>query len=90
MILLSVVFVFWRVVDDHPGRCSEPDEIYAGNRNRLIAVLSNKDLRMVCLGFSCLNYVSCCNPVWVPSYLHVKIIGINRQEEKCKDRLSII
>ena len=70
MILLSVVFVFWRVVDDHPGRCSEPDEINAGNRNRLIAVLSNKDLRMVCLGFSCLNYVSYCNLVWVPSYLH--------------------
>jgi NNP family nitrate/nitrite transporter-like MFS transporter len=70
MILLSVVFVFWRVVEDHPGRCSEADEIYPGNKNRLVAVLSNKDLRMVCLGFSCLNYVSYCNLVWVPSYLH--------------------
>lgn len=70
MILLSVVFVFWIVVDDHPGRPAEPDGAYSGNRNRLIAVLSNKDLRMVFLGFSCLNYISYCNLVWVPSYLH--------------------
>ena len=51
MILLSVVFVFWMVVDDHPGRPPEPDGANSGNRNRLIAILSNKDLRMVCLGF---------------------------------------
>ena len=70
MILLSVVFVFWRVVDDHPGRPPEPDGANSGNRNRLIAILSNKDLRMVCLGFSCLNYISYCNLVWVPAYLH--------------------
>jgi sugar phosphate permease len=70
IILLSVVFVFWIVVDDHPGRPTEPDGAYSGNRNRLIAVLSNKDLRMVFLGFSCLNYISYCNLVWVPAYLH--------------------
>ena len=36
--------VIWRIVDDNPGRCSKTDQIYAGNRNRLIAVLSNKAL----------------------------------------------
>jgi sugar phosphate permease len=70
MILLAVVFVFWMVVDDHPGRPSEPNGANTGNRNRLIAIVSNKDLRMVCLGFSCLNYISYCNLVWVPAYLH--------------------
>jgi len=70
MILLSVVFVFWMVIDDHPGRPPEPDGANSGNRNRLIAILSNKDLRMVCFGFSCLNYISYCNLVWVPAYLH--------------------
>lgn len=68
--LLSVVFINWMVVDDYPVNPPEPAGTYSGKGNRLIAILSNKDLRRVCLGFCCLNYISYCNLVWVPTYLY--------------------
>lgn len=79
IILLSVLYVYWVVVDDYPDgnsvqnfryRTPEPAEKSPGNRNKLIVILSNKDMRMACLGFSCLNYIAYCNLVWLPAYLY--------------------
>jgi len=79
IMLLSVLFVYWMVVADHPdgnsvhsfpSRPPEPAEKCSGNVNRLIAILSHKDLRMACIGFSCLNYIRYAILVWLPVYLY--------------------
>jgi sugar phosphate permease len=79
IILLSVLYIYWVVVDDYPDgnsvqsfryRTPEPAEKSPGNRNKVIVILSNKDVRMACLGFSCLNYIAYCNLVWLPAYLY--------------------
>jgi len=79
IILLSVLLVYWVVVDDRPDgnivqsfqyRPPEPAEKSSGNRNRLIVILSNRDMRMACLGFSCLMYIRYAILVWLPAYLY--------------------
>ncbi len=79
IILLSVLFVYWVVVDDRPDsnsvqsfqyRPPEPAEKSPGNRNRLIVILSNRDMRMACLGFCCLMYIRYAILVWLPAYLY--------------------
>ena len=79
IILLSVLFVYWVVVADYPDgnsvqsfqyRPPEPAEKSPGNRNRLIVILSNRDMRMACLGFSCLNYIRYGILIWLPAYLY--------------------
>ena len=79
IILLSVLFVYWVVVADHPdgnsvqsfpSRPPEPAEKCSGNRNRLIAILSNRDMRMACLGFCCLMYIKYGILIWLPAYLY--------------------
>jgi sugar phosphate permease len=79
MILLFVLFVYWVVVDDHPDRISaqnfryrtpEPGEKSSENRYKLIVILSNKNVRMTCIGFFCLMYISYCNLIWLPAYLY--------------------
>jgi len=78
-ILLSVLLVYWVVVDDHPdgnnvqsfpSKSQEPADKSLGNRSRLFIILSNKDVRMACLGFSCLMYNRYCILMWLPAYLH--------------------
>jgi OPA family glycerol-3-phosphate transporter-like MFS transporter len=79
IILLSVLFVYWVVVADHPDgnsvqsfQCSplESAEKCSGNVNRLIAILSNRGIRMACLGFCCLMYIRYGILVWLPVYLY--------------------
>ncbi len=79
MILLSVLFAYWLVIDDHPGGNSvqssrywplEPAEKSSGNRKKVIVTLSNKDLRMACLGFYCLMYIRYSILVWLPACLY--------------------
>ena len=79
IILLSVLFVYWVVVDDYPDRNSlrsfrsrppEQDERSSGKRNTLVVVLSHKDVRMACIGFSCLMYIRYGILVWLPAYLY--------------------
>jgi len=79
IILLSVLFVYWVVVADHPDgnsvqsfqyRPPEPAEKSSGNRNKLIVILSNRDMRMACLGFCCLCYIRYAILVWLPAYLY--------------------
>lgn len=79
MILLFVLFVYWVVVDDHPNRISaqnfryrtpEPGEKSSESRHKLIVILSNKNVRMACIGFFCLMYISYCNLIWLPTYLY--------------------
>jgi len=79
IILLSVLLVYWVVVADHPDgnivqsfqyRPPEPAEKSSGNRNRLIVILSNRDMRMACLGFCCLMYIRYGILIWLPAYLY--------------------
>jgi len=79
IILLSVLFVYWMVVDDRPDgnsvqsfpfRPPEPAEKCTGNVNRLIAILSNRDMRMACIGFCCLMYIRYGILIWLPAYLY--------------------
>ena len=79
IILLSVLFVYWMVVDDRPDgnsvqsfpfRPPEPAGKCSGNVNRLMAILSNKAVRMACLGFCCLMYIRYGILVWLPAYLY--------------------
>ena len=79
IILLSVLLVYWVVVDDYPDRNSlrsfrsrppEQDERSSGNRNKLIFMLSHKDVRMASIGFSCLSYIRYGILVWLPAYLY--------------------
>ena len=79
IILLSVLFVYWVVVADYPDgnsvqsfryRPPEPAEKSSENTNRLIVILSNRDMRMACLGFSCLNYIRYGILIWLPAYLY--------------------
>ncbi|MBC8457086.1 MAG: MFS transporter, partial [Deltaproteobacteria bacterium] len=79
VILLAVLFVYWVIVDDHPHENSvkdfpcRPPELHeksVGNRNKLIAILSNKDVRMACLGFYCLMYIRYSILIWLPAYLY--------------------
>jgi len=79
IILLFVLVVYWMVVDDRPDGNSlrsfpssppEPAEKCSGNVNRLIAILYNKDVRMACIGFSCLSYIRYAILVWLPVYLY--------------------
>jgi len=85
MILLPVLLFYWVVVADYPDGKSEPNIQYrptdsvgksSKDTNRLIIILSNKGMIMACLGFSCLNYISYCNLVWLPSYLY-ESYGLN-------------
>ncbi|MDP7416479.1 MAG: MFS transporter [Desulfobacterales bacterium] len=79
IILLSVLFIYRVVVADHPDgnsvqsfptRPPETAEKSPGNRNRLIAILSNRDIRMACLGFFCLLYINYGILIWLPAYLY--------------------
>lgn len=79
IILLSVLFVYWVVVADHPDgntvqsfqyRPPEPAEKSSENTNRLIVILSNRDMRMACLGFCCVMYIRYGILIWLPAYLY--------------------
>ncbi|RLC12869.1 MAG: hypothetical protein DRH43_00510 [Deltaproteobacteria bacterium] len=78
LILLPVLLVYWMVVGDYPGGNSRGFRYSPGplaekppvNRKRLSVIFSNKDVRMTCLGFFCLNYITYCNLVWLPAYLY--------------------
>jgi sugar phosphate permease len=78
VILLLAIFIYWVVVADYPDEKRIQDFRYnleatknpSENRNRLVAVLSNADMRKTCIGFFCITYISYCNLVWLPTYLY--------------------
>jgi len=71
------LFIYWAVVADYPdensGQVFDTPEVsknHSENRNKLVIVLSNKDVRKACVGFFCITYISYCNLVWLPTYLY--------------------
>ncbi|MBW1690698.1 MAG: MFS transporter [Deltaproteobacteria bacterium] len=79
IILLLALFIYWAVVADYPDEKSAQGFQYNTleaaknpfeNRNRLITVLSNTDVRKTFVGFFCITYISYCNLVWLPTYLY--------------------
>jgi len=77
VILLLAISIYWAIVADYPDKNSgqvfnnpEVSKNPSENRNKLIIVLSNKDVRKTCVGFFCITYITYCNLVWLPTYLY--------------------
>ena len=77
VILLLAISIYWAIVADYPdkngGQVFNNPEVSKNpseNRNKLVIVLSNKDVRKTCVGFFCITYISYCNLVWLPTYLY--------------------
>lgn len=78
MVLLPVSFLYWRIVADRPDRpgtegfqprTGTPAE-KSSSRAHLHVILSHQGVRMACVGFFGLLYISYCNLVWLPTYLY--------------------
>ncbi len=79
LILLIVLFIYWWVVRDTPGRfglgkvepgSAESKGKFSQIQYRFSAAISNKDFWLASAAFACLTYVSYTNMVWIPTYLY--------------------